>query len=140
MNGLTPKSLFEDFFKGVPAGYFVRPLHGEPLPNADLIRIDVQEAGPDYVVHADLPGCRKEDIHVTIEGPRVTLSAEIRQEDRKIEEGKLLHAERYAGSVSRSFRLPQEIDQTAAKARYEGGVLTLTLPKASSKTRPLLVE
>lgn len=140
MNGLTSKSLFDDLFKGVPAGYFVRPLHGEPLPSPDLIRIDVQEAGPDYIVHADLPGCRKEDIQVTIEGPRVRLSAEIRQEDRKIDEGKLLHAERYAGSVSRAFRLPQEIDQTAAKAKFADGVLTLTLPKASSRTRPLVVE
>lgn len=140
MTSLSTRSLFDDVFKSLPAGYFVRPLHGDSLPSPDQIRIDVQEAGPDYVVHADVPGCRKEDIHITIEGNRVTVSAEIRQEDRKIEEGRLLHGERYAGTVSRAFKLPQEVDQATAKARYQDGVLVLTLPKVTAKTRALLVE
>lgn len=140
MNTLISKSLFDDFFKDVPRGYFVRPLHGDALPSPDQIRIDVQESGPDYVVHADVPGLRKEDIEIRIDGTQVSITAEIRQEDRKIEEGRLLHKERYEGSVGRTFKLPQEIDQTAAKARYLDGVLTLTLPKASAKKTQLLVE
>lgn len=140
MNGTISRSLFDDFFKTVPGGYFVRPLHGDPLPSPELIRIDVQEAGPDYIVHADIPGCRKDAIQVHIEANRVTVSAEVRQEDRQVEDGKLIHAERYAGQVSRVFKLPQDIDQSAAKARYQDGVLVLTLPKASSRNRPLLVE
>lgn len=140
MSALISKTLFDDFFKDLPAGYFVRPLHGDALPNPDQVRIDVQESGPDYIVHADLPGVRKEDIRVAIDGTQVSISAEIRQEDRKIEDGKLLHRERYAGTVTRAFKLPQEIDQSSAKARYQDGVLVLTLPKASAKNTHLVVE
>jgi HSP20 family protein len=125
-------TLFDDFFRdlpGVSPGYFIKPLHGDPLPAAGQIRIDVKESDDAYTVHAELPGVPKEEIEVAIDGNVVTLRAEIRQEDQTDANEKVLRTERYYGAVARSFQLPQDIDQSKAKARYDKGVLTLTLPK-----------
>lgn len=128
MNHLIARSgLFDDFFKDVAPGFYVKPLHGDPLPAQ--IRIDVKEAPAAYTVLAELPGVPKEDIHVTVEGNVVTLRAEVKQGDRQVEGEKLLRSERYFGAVSRSFQMPVDIDDAAAKAKYENGVLQLTLPK-----------
>ncbi len=129
---ITRGSLFDDFFKDVAPGFFIKPLHGEPLPTTAQIRIDVKETDKDFTVQAEIPGVRKEDIHVSVEGSIVTLRAEIRQEDRQTEDEKVLRTERYYGEVSRSFQLPADIDDAAAKAKYDNGVLLLTLPKKSS--------
>lgn len=142
MNSLmTRGSLFDDFFKDVAPGFFVKPLHGDPLPSASQIRIDVKESDKDFTVQADMPGVSKEDIHVSVEGSIVTLRAEIRQQDRQTEGEKVLRTERYYGEVSRSFQLPSDIDEANAKARYDNGVLCLTLPKKiSSAPQRLTVE
>ena len=133
MNSLmTRGSLFDDFFKDVAPGFFVKPLHGDPLPSASQIRIDVKETDKDFTVQADIPGVSKEDIHVSVEGSIVTLRAEIRQQDRQTEGEKVLRTERYYGEVSRSFQLPSDIDEANAKARYDNGVLCLTLPRRSA--------
>lgn len=127
MNRLvTRNSLFDDFFREVP-GFFVRPLHGDPLP--ETIRIDVKEAGNSFVVSAEVPGVSKENIHVDIDGNEVSIRAEVKQEDAQTEDERVLRSERFFGSVARSISLPAEIDESASKARYEHGVLTLTLPK-----------
>lgn len=129
MNRLvTRNSLFDDFFREVP-GFFVRPLHGDPLP--ETIRIDVKEAGNSFVVSAEVPGVSKENIHVDIDGNEVSIRAEVKQEDAQTEDERVLRSERFFGSVARSISLPAEIDESASKARYEHGVLTLTLPKKS---------
>ena len=142
MNSLmTRGSLFDDFFKDVAPGFFVKPLHGDPLPSASQIRIDVKETDKDFTVQADIPGVSKEDIHVSVEGSIVTLRAEIRQQDRQTEGEKVLRTERYYGEVSRSFQLPSDIDEANAKAKYDNGVLCLTLPKKiSSAPQRLTVE
>ena len=142
MNSLVSRgSLFDDFFKDVAPGFFVKPLHGDPLPSASQIRIDVKETDKDFTVQADMPGVSKEDIHVSVEGSIVTLRAEIRQQDRQTEGEKVLRTERYYGEVSRSFQLPSDIDEANAKARYDNGVLCLTLPKKiSSAPQRLTVE
>ena len=142
MNSLmTRGSLFDDFFKDVAPGFFVKPLHGDPLPSASQIRIDVKETDKEFTVQAEMPGVSKEDIHVSVEGSIVTLRAEIRQEDRQTEGEKVLRTERYHGEVSRSFQLPADIDEANAKARYDNGVLCLTLPKkVSNAPQRLTVE
>jgi HSP20 family protein len=128
MNHLINRSgLFDDFFRDVAPGFYVKPLHGDPLPAQ--IKVDVKEAPSAYTLLAELPGVPKEDIHVTVEGNVVTLRAEVKQEDRQTEGEKLLRNERYYGAVSRSFQMPVDIDDGAAKAKYENGVLQLTLPK-----------
>jgi len=128
MNQLITRSgLFDDFFRDVSPGFFVKPLHGDPLPAQ--IKVDVSETDQAYVMKAELPGVSKEDIHVHVEGNLVSLRAEVKQEDRQTEGEKVLRSERYFGSVARSFQLPQEIDNTRARARHDNGLLVLTLPK-----------
>ncbi len=136
---MTRGSLFDDFFKDVAPGFFIKPLHGDALPAASQIRVDVKENEKEYSVHAEIPGVNKEDIQVSVEGNIVTLRAEIRQQDKQTEGEKVLRSERYYGAVSRSFQLPADIDEAAAKARYENGVLLLTLPKKVSSTPQRLV-
>jgi HSP20 family protein len=128
MNGLiTRGGFFDDFFKDVAPGSYVKPLHGDPLPAQ--IRVDVKESVDAYTVEAELPGIAKEDIHVSVEGNIVTLRAEVKQLDQQTADEKVLRSERYFGSVARSFQLPQDIDSAAAKAKFENGLLRLTLAK-----------
>lgn len=138
---LARGSLFDDIFKEFAPGYFIKPLHGDPLPSAAQIKIDVKETDTAYVVQAEVPGVAKEDIHVSIDGSVVTLRAEIKQSDSQSEGEKMLRSERYYGAVSRSFQLAQEIDQATSKAKYDAGVLTLTLnKKQSSSPQRLAIE
>ena len=131
MNGLiTRGSLFDDFFKDVAPGFYVKPLHGDPLPAQ--IRVDVKETPTAYTVDAELPGVAKEDIQVTIEDDVVTLRAEVKQLDEQRDGQRVLRSERYYGSVSRAFQLPQRVDKDASKARYDNGVLHLTLAKKAA--------
>ncbi len=129
---ITRSGLFDDFFKDVAPGFFVKPLHGDPLPTPAQIRIDVKEAPDAYTVQAEIPGVAKEDIHVVIDGPVVTLRAEVKQQDSQTQDEKVLRTERYYGSVARSFQLASDIDNEKSKAKYENGVLTLTLPKKAA--------
>ena len=130
MNSLVTRgSLFDDFFKDIAPGFYVRPLHGDGVPTPSQIKVDVKETDGGYTVHAEVPGVPKEDIHVSIDGNVVSLRAEVRQHDQKTEGEKVLRSERYFGSVARSFQLPVDVDAAQAKAKYDNGVLTLTLPK-----------
>ena len=138
---LTRGSLLDEFFKEVAPGFFIKPLHGDPVPSASQIRIDVSENDQAFTVRAEIPGVNKQDIHVSVEGSIVTLSAEIRQHDAEREGEKLLRSERYYGSVSRSFQLPAEVDEAQSRARYENGILLLDLPKkVSNSPQRLTVE
>jgi HSP20 family protein len=93
------------------------------------MRVDVSEADRAYVVKADLPGVPKESIHVDIDGNRVTIRAEIKRETEQKEGQRVLRSERYHGAFARSFALTDEIDDEQASARFDNGVLELTLPK-----------
>ncbi|HRP19908.1 MAG TPA: Hsp20/alpha crystallin family protein [Alicycliphilus sp.] len=142
MNSLVSRgSLFDDFFKDFAPGFYVRPLHGDGLPAPSQIKIDVKEDDAAYTVHAEVPGVPKEDINVSIDGNVVSLRAEVRQHDQKKDGEKLLRSERYYGAVARSFQLPVEVDAAQARARYDNGVLVLTLPKKQgNKTQRLAIE
>ena len=133
MNSLVSRgSLFDDFFKDIAPGFYVRPLHGDNLPAPSQIKVDVKETDGGYTVQAEVPGVPKEDIHVSIDGNVVSLRAEVRQMDQQTEGEKVLRSERFFGSVARSFQLPADIDAAQAKAKYDNGVLTLSLPKKLS--------
>ena len=130
MNALmTRGGLFDEFFRDMSPSFLVRPLHGDPLPSPAQIKVDVKENDKAYTVQAEVPGVSKDEIHVSLDGNVVTLRAEVKQEDRQGSDEKVLRSERYYGAVSRSFQLPMDIDQAQAKAKYDNGVLTLTLPK-----------
>ena len=142
MNALMNRSsLFDDIFKDLAPAFYVRPLHGDPLPTPAQIKVDVKENDKAYTVQAEVPGVGKDEIHVSVEANVVTLRAEIKQEGAQGSDDKLLRSERYYGAVSRSFQLPQEVDQTQARAKYDNGVLTLTLPKkAANGSQRLTIE
>jgi len=72
---------------------------------------------------------KKEDINVQVDGNRVSISAEVRRESEKKDGERVLRSERYYGAVARSFSLGSEMEESKAVAKFENGVLTLTLPK-----------
>lgn len=137
MNELTRYDPFDDFFRG----FFVRPIEmGKGMEVPDM-KVDVKEKDKAYVIHAEMPGIKKEDIHVTIDGPVVSISAERKEEKEEKEGGRVLRSERYFGKVSRSFNLGQDIDDAAATAKFTDGVLELTLPKkAQAQAKRLTID
>ena len=106
------------------------------------IRIEVRENAREYQVQAELPGVRKDDIQVQIDGNRVSITAEVKRESPEKPEGeRVLRSERFYGQLARSFALAAEIDDRNAGARFENGILTLTLPKqAAPTTRRLTIQ
>jgi len=131
MANITRIDPFDDLLRG----FFVRPVDFESAPSQPpSIKMDVKEQVDCYLIHADLPGVKKEDIHVVVDGNQVSISAEVKQEKETSEGARLLRAERYFGKVSRSFQLGQEIDDGKASAKFNDGVLELTLPKRTETT------
>jgi len=105
------------------------------------IRMDVKEDETGYAVHADIPGVNKDDIHITIDGNTVSISAETKKLTEQKDGEKVLRRERYVGRVGRSFALEHEVDEASASARYQDGVLELVLPKkAAAAARRLAVQ
>ena len=93
------------------------------------IKIEVSEEDKNYKVKAEIPGVKKEDIQISVDGNVVAISAEVKKESEEKKGEKVIRSERYYGKVSRSFSLGEEVDQGGAQAKYADGVLTLTLPK-----------
>lgn len=120
--------VFDDFFRG----FGMRPQWSEP--EAPDVRIDVTENDAAYRVKAEMPGVDKNDIDVSISGNQVAISAEVKRESRKKDDERDICTERYYGQVYRSFSLPDDVDSGKASAHYEGGVLTLELPKKGNGT------
>ena len=130
--------VFDDFFRSF--GNLGR-LRGDLAPPAPQLKIEVREEGDAFKVRAHVPGVKKEDIHVDIDGDTVSISAETRQEKEEKKEGKVLRSEFSYGTATRSFSLGTGIDAARAAAKYDGGVLELTLPKkASAESRRLSVQ
>lgn len=137
MANITRIDPLDDLFRG----FFVRPVEFNGSNSAPTIKMDVKEQGDVYLVHAELPGVKKEDIHVVVDGNQVSVSAEVKQEKEVKEGERLLRSERYFGKVSRSFQLGQEIDDGKAVAKFNDGILELTLPKrAASPNKRLNIE
>lgn len=107
--------------------FMMRPLFRGTLE--PQIKMDVKEADGQYLVKAEIPGVNKDDIHVTIDGNLVSISAEVKQEKETKEGERVISSERSYGMASRSFSLGSEVDQSNVKAAYNNGVLELTLPK-----------
>lgn len=127
--------LVDDLFKG----FLVRPFSFEGRGDAGSghwrAKVDVAEKNGAYLVTAELPGVKKEDIHVAIDGAQVTLEAEVKREKEASKDERTLHSERVYGKVVRSFTLPQEVDEAKAEAKFKDGVLELTLPKKAAAQR-----
>ena len=107
---------FDDLFRG-----FLRPVRFEGQPQPMQIKMDVKEDDKAYTVHAEIPGVKKEDIHVTIEGNQVSISAEVKKEKEEKEGEKVLRSERYYGKVYRSFTLGQDVDECRVSGQVQRG-------------------
>lgn len=128
---------FESMFKR-----FMTPARVDVGGGSLDMRVDVTEKDGTYTVRAELPGVKKDDINVRIDGNIVQIDAEVKHEkDTKDSGGKVLRSERYYGAVSRTFTVAQDVDDTKATAKYQDGVLTLELPKkATSTSKRLTVQ
>jgi len=136
MASITRYDPFNDLVDDIFKGFLVRPVayegsRGEALPR---LKVDVAEQNGAYKVTAELPGVKKDDIHVSVDGPQITLEAEIKQE-KDAKDERVLHTERVFGKVTRSFTLPQEVDESKVEAKFRDGVLELTLPKKAAAQR-----
>jgi HSP20 family protein len=124
--------VFGDNFDTALRRFFSPALTEADVP-ALRMRVDVTEKDNAYLVKADVPGVRKEDINVRIDGNVVQIDAETKQEKESKGNGdKVLRSERYYGTISRTFSLAQDVDDAKAVAKYADGVLTLELPKKTS--------
>ena len=142
MANMTRTNPFGETFDDLLKGFFVRPVSYDSTvkPQVD-IRMDVSEGEKEYVVHAEIPGVKKEDIHVTIEGNQVAISAETKTQREQKDGEKVLRSERSYGKAYRAFSLAQDVDEAGAQARYTDGVLELTLPKkAVSSAKRLSIQ
>jgi len=115
--------------------FMMRPIVREGMDIEPQIKMDVKESNGDYKIKAEIPGVKKEDIHVSIEGNRVSISAEVKQEKEEKEGEKVIRSERSYGMASRIFTLADEVDQGKVQAKYVDGLLELTLPKKSGSSR-----
>jgi len=130
-----PMRDFEDMFRGAR----LRPVLGD-WQAAPEIKLDVSEDDKAYKVKAEIPGVRKEDIQVSIEGNVVAISAEAKEE-KEVKGEATLRRERYYGKQFRSFTLPHAVMDDKAEAKYHDGVLELTLPKkGNGAAKKLKVE
>jgi HSP20 family protein len=131
---------FDELFNEFSRGFWVKPL---ALPeNGELkMKLDVKEDEKSYTVRADIPGVKKEDIQVEVDGDCVTLRAEVKKEKEEKKDEKVIYSERSYGMVSRSFSLPMEVDAGSARADYKDGVLNLVLPKkAGAQARRVAIS
>jgi HSP20 family protein len=146
MANITRVDPFTDLFRFEPfremEGLFPFPSRMrsflQDLPAEPTIKLDVSEDDKAYHVKAELPGVKKEDISVEIEGNQVSLTAEVKREKEEKKDEKVVHSERYYGRQFRSFTLARPIDRKAAEAKFVDGVLDLTLPKGGGPTHQKL--
>jgi HSP20 family protein len=132
MTGITRFTPFEDTLDDLFRGFFVRPVNLESNHNTVPFRVEISEKDNAYVVRGDLPGVRKEDINVSIDGDTVAITAEVKNEKDVKDGERVLRSERYYGKVHRAFTLGQEVEEDSAQAKYADGVLELTLPKKAA--------
>jgi len=132
MANVTRYDPFGELFDDLMKGFFVRPIAGDPTVTTGRMKVDVVEQDGAFKVVAELPGVKKEDIRVNIDGDQVSVTAEVRKEKDVKEGERLVHSERFVGKLSRAFRLGYEIDEAKAQAKFNDGVLELALPKKAT--------
>lgn len=133
--GRMVENMFQDFFSPLAQG----GRWGED--ETGVPRLDVRETDKSFEIQADLPGVKKEDIKVSIDGPRVTIEGECQQASEQREGEQVVYSERSTRRYQRSFNLPSEVDDATAAAKLEDGVLKLSLPKkAAGAARRLTIQ
>ena len=142
MANITRFNPFSTDLNDLFEGFFVRPMRFDLEPQGQLgMKIDVTQDDKAYAVKADMPGVKKEDIHVEVDGNVVSISAEVKKEKEEKKDERVVRSERYYGKLARSFTLEHDVDETAVDAKYDDGVLKLTLPKkAKASTKQIAVH
>ena len=136
MARFDPLHDMSDYFKG----FMLRPVF-QGLEAEPEIKLEISEADKAYTVKADVPGVKKEDIQISVDGNQVSISTEVKHEKEEKEGNKLVRSERYYGKQFRSFTLAHDIDEAKAEAEYNDGVLKLTLPKkAGTEAKKLAIK
>ncbi len=125
----------DELFKGV----FLRPVRLDLDVPEVQIKLNITRSDGGFQVDAEMPGVKKEDIHVSVEGSMVTISGEVKKEKEEKKGEQVVRSERYFGKVERSFSLPYEIDEAKVEAKFSDGVLKLTLP-LHEKTKAKQIE
>jgi len=123
--------LFDDFFED-----FNRPMTRAmklTTPQTGLMRTDIREKEDSFELDIDLPGCRKDDVKAELKDGYLTISAETRSQNDEKEDGKYLRRERYFGSCSRSFYVGDAVTEEDIKAKFEDGILKVSVPKKELK-------
>lgn len=137
---MTALTRIDDMFPEFVRRFMVpAPFNGEPLGE---IRLDLDEGDKAYTLRAEIPGAKKDDIRVEIDGNRVSIAAEVKRErEAQSDKGRALLRETYEGRVSRSFSLGSDVDESRTTAKLENGVLTLVMPKrAGARSRQIAIE
>ena len=134
MPSIFGESLFDDFMDSVEDEFFGRknPLYGKHAKN--MMKTDVRETDASYEVDIDLPGFKKDEINVQLKDGYLTINAaKGLDKDKKDKEGNYIRRERYAGSMSRSFYIGEHVKESDVHAKFEDGILKLSIPKKDAK-------
>ncbi len=128
MPSIFGENLIEDFFDDF--AYPSRGVARYNTPTTNVMRTDIKENESGYELSIDLPGYKKEDVKAELKDGYLTISAESKQEkDQKDSKGKYIRRERYYGTCSRSFYVGEDLDQNDISAKFEDGILKLSVPK-----------
>ena len=136
MPSIFGENLFDDFMDfPFERDFWGRrnPLYGKNEKN--LMKTDVRETDSSYELDIDLPGFKKDEVTAKLENGYLTISASkgLNKDEKDKENGKYIRRERYAGAVSRSFYVGEHIQQEDIHAKFEDGILKLTVPKKDAK-------
>ena len=134
MPSLFTENLFDDFFNDFDEDFFGKknPLYGKHARN--MMKTDVRETEKTYELDIDLPGFKKDEIQIELKDGYLTVSAEKGlDKDEEGKKGKYIRKERYAGALSRTFYLGEEIREEEIKAKFENGILSVSIPKEEEK-------
>ncbi|HEX9673945.1 MAG TPA: Hsp20/alpha crystallin family protein [Burkholderiales bacterium] len=141
MANITRYSPFDEAFDDLFRGFFVRPVNYDAPAGAAQFRVDVSENEKAYTLRAEIPGVKKEDINVTIDGDTVAITAEVKHEKDVKNGDRVLRSERYYGKLYRAFTLGQAVEEAGTGAKYVDGVLELTLPKkAAAQAKRITIQ
>ncbi|MBR1391751.1 MAG: Hsp20/alpha crystallin family protein [Lachnospiraceae bacterium] len=133
MPSIFGENLLDDFFDGFasPARYMGR----YNTSTAGIMKTDVKENEKGYELDIDLPGYQKEDVKAELKDGYLTISATTKNEkDEKDKDHKYIRRERYYGSCSRSFYVGDAVTQEEIKARFDNGILKVSIPKKEAKS------
>jgi HSP20 family molecular chaperone IbpA len=132
MPSIFGENLFDDFFDGF--GRSSNGTKGYSVPSSSVMRTDVKEDSKGFELDIDLPGFKKEDVKAQLKDGYLTISAENSQtNDDKDSEGKYIRRERFFGTCSRSFYVGEDITEDDIKAKFENGILKISVPKKEAQ-------